>query len=92
MSSVVKKTCITSASDIIVHQFEKKWCYCLSDIDEDSVERKKSMLSCKRLKEAHTNKVLAKKLKTLNWVFGIENKIVNTNSDCGSNFVKAFNV
>ena len=36
--------------------------------------------------------MLAKELKTKNWVFGIEKKIVNTTTYNVSHFVKAFNV
>ena len=54
--------------------------------------KKKSMLSCKRLKVAHSNKMLAKELETRNWVFGIENKIVNSTTDNCPNFVEAFDV
>ena len=36
--------------------------------------------------------MLAKEFETSNWVFGIENKIVNTSTQNGSNFVKVFNV
>ena len=43
------------------------------------------MLSCKRLKGVHSYEVLAKELETINWVFGIENKIVNTTTDYRSN-------
>ena len=50
------------------------------------------MLSCKRLKGARTNEVLAKDLETINWVFGIETKIVNTTADSGANFVRTFKV
>ena len=56
-----------------------------SDVNEDSLKSKKSILSCKRLKEAHTHEVLAKKLETVNWVFGIENKVVNAITENGFN-------
>ena len=36
--------------------------------------------------------MLAKKLETTNLVFEIENKVVNTTTDNGFNFVKTFNV
>ena len=36
--------------------------------------------------------ILVKELETINWVFGIDIKIVNTTTDKGSNFVKPFNV
>ena len=54
--------------------------------------QKKSVLSCKHLKRTPTYEVLAKELETINWVFGIKNKNVNTTADKCSNFVKAFNV
>ena len=82
-----------NASDVIACRFGKKWRHCLSlDIDEDSTETKKGMLSCKRLKETHTYEVLAKELEAINWDFGIENKIVHATTDNGSNFATAFNV
>ena len=36
--------------------------------------------------------MLARYHKTINWIFGIGNKIVNTTTDNGSNFVESFNV
>ena len=36
--------------------------------------------------------MLAKALETSNWVFGIEDKMVNTSTQNGSNFVKVFDV
>ena len=36
--------------------------------------------------------MLAKELETINWVFEIENKILNTTTDNGSNFVTPFYV
>ena len=50
------------------------------------------MLSCKHLKGTHTYKVSAKELKTIGWVFGIENKIVSKSTDNGSNLFKIVNV
>ena len=50
------------------------------------------MLSCQLSKGAHSYGVLGKELEMMNWVFEIENKIVNTNTDNGSKCVKAFHV
>ena len=50
------------------------------------------MLSCKRLKGTHTYEVLAKELEKINWDSGIENKIVHTTDNNGSNFAKVCNV
>ena len=61
-----------NASEVIARRFGEKWRHCLSfDINEDSIQRKKSMLSCKRLKGEHSCEVLAKELETINWVFEI---------------------
>ena len=71
---------LLNVSDVITHRFWEKMA---SYVNDDSLKR---ILSCKRLKEAHTHEVLAKKLETVNWVFGIEIKVVNTITENGFNF------
>ena len=51
------------------------------------LREKKSMLSCKRVKGAHTYHVLAKEIEAINWDYGIETKIVSITNN-GTNFVK----
>jgi len=59
-------------------------------IDNCSLERKKGVLACKRLRGSHTYDVLAKNMDNVFWDFNIESKLECNTTDNGSNFVKAF--
>ena len=59
-------------------------------IDEATLARKKSVLAYRRLKGRHTYYVLAKEINGVHWDFQIEEKVIMTTTDIGSNFVKAF--
>ena len=59
-------------------------------INENNLKRKQRVLKCMRLIGSHTYDVLAKALDAVHCDFGIEEKVIKTTTDNGSNFVKAF--
>lgn len=60
-------------------------------IDKKNVSRESVSLACTRLKGRHTYDVLASALYKIHTMYKIQNKIVASTTDSGSNFVKAFN-
>ena len=59
-------------------------------IDELSLRRKQCVLACRRLTGRHTYDILAKTIEAVHIEFRIESKVLETTTDNGSNFVKAF--
>ena len=59
-------------------------------IDATSLERRKGVLTYKRLRISHTHDVFGKNIDEIHWDFGIERKVSRTTADNGFNFVKAF--
>ena len=61
-------------------------------IDEVSLQRCSAALACRPLKGSHTFDVLASALDDVHREYHIQNKVVKTTTDSGSNFLKAFGV
>ena len=61
-------------------------------ISEDTLERKKAALACRRVRGRHTYDVIGQEIEDIHSAYGIGNKVVATVTDNGSNFVKAFRV
>ncbi|KAA0721319.1 hypothetical protein E1301_Tti021445 [Triplophysa tibetana] len=61
-------------------------------IDSDILTISSGALACRRIKGRHTYDTLAEMLESVHMEFSIQNKVVLTTTDNGSNFVKAFSV
>lgn len=59
-------------------------------VDSKSLERKSSVLCCRRFESPHTGERIASLLNSIYSEFGIADKILVTVTDNASNFVKAF--
>jgi len=59
-------------------------------IDQHSFQRKQAVLGSRRIKGCYSFDVVAKEIEGIHWDFQIENKVLRTTTDNGSNFVKAF--
>jgi len=59
-------------------------------LDQTTLERKNSVLACCRVTGVHSFDVIAKEIHEIHWEFQVENMVVRTTTDNGSNFVKAF--
>uniref|UniRef100_H2MH36 HAT C-terminal dimerisation domain-containing protein n=1 Tax=Oryzias latipes TaxID=8090 RepID=H2MH36_ORYLA len=57
---------------------------------QDTLERHKAALACKRVRGRHTIDVIAAELEQIHSSFGLLNQVVATVTDNASNFVKAF--
>ena len=59
-------------------------------IDEESLARKSCVLACTLMTEAHTGDYIARMLDDIHRRFNIEDTVVRTTTDNGSNFCSAF--
>lgn len=59
-------------------------------IDPDTLERRSAALCCERMKGRHTYDCIAVRLNAVHTAYRINNKVLMTVTDNGSNFVKAF--
>jgi len=59
-------------------------------IDQHSFQRKQAVLGSRWIKGCHSFDVVAKEIEGIHWDFQIENKVLRTTTDNGSNVVKAF--